>query len=70
MANAERKTESGERGPTGHPAWVATCEQEQTADPEVDEEIHKEAAELVEEGAEFAAATSHSCPLSSVALAL
>ena len=51
VANAERKTESGERGPTGLPAWVATCDQEQTADPAVDEEIHKEAAELVEEGA-------------------
>ena len=51
VANAERKTESGERGPTGLPAWVATCDQEQIADTAVDEEIHKEAAELVEEGA-------------------
>ena len=51
VENAERKHESGERGPTGHPTWVATCEQEESADPKVDEEIHKEAAELVEEGA-------------------
>ena len=48
VENAERKHESGERGPTGHPAWVATCEQEESADPKVDEETHKEAAELVE----------------------